>query len=226
LVITGGSRSSGGGLNADGAIIEMRNTLFMSNGSSQRGGAIYINGGSVHATNCFFFSNDSQKGGAVDAEYGSFTATNCVFYQNSANWGGAISAGTDGNAGRFYHCTFYNNTATYGRAMWAGGADIYNSIVWGTSADQLLLFYYSPSTRRGNISMDDTAGDDVIKINPGLKNPSEYDFTPLTGSPCIDAAIASYAETYDAYGSLRVDDPATTDKNSSVADIGAVEYQP
>ncbi|MHC4615033.1 MAG: right-handed parallel beta-helix repeat-containing protein, partial [Planctomycetota bacterium] len=83
-------------------------------GQDNKGGAIYLNGGSSTMTDCTFTSNFAGDfGGGISTASGTWTVTNCTFVSNGARFGGGISfagLGTTTVSG----CTFTMNDAIGG----------------------------------------------------------------------------------------------------------------
>ena len=94
-----------------------------------RGGAIYVAGGTLAATGCSFMSNRAGYGGAaVYGDASTLTCSDSTFDGNSAEWGGAVYASDSSFA--ISHSTFESNTAS------GGGGGLYNyyssSDIWGS----------------------------------------------------------------------------------------------
>jgi predicted outer membrane repeat protein len=83
-----------------------------------RGGGMYINGGSPTLRNCTFTVNyASTEGGGIYHRYGSSPIlANCRFNNNTAQYGGAICA-YDNCDSKIINCTFTDNSADW----WGGG---------------------------------------------------------------------------------------------------------
>ena len=95
-----------------------------------RGGAIYVAGGTLAATGCSFMSNRAGYGGAaIYGDASTLTCSDSTFDGNSAEWGGAVYGQSDSSFA-ISHSTFESNTAS------AAGGGLYNyyssSDVWGS----------------------------------------------------------------------------------------------
>lgn len=127
--VTGNTSKSNGGAiwtNVGGSAVTITNTTITNNATSNddtRGGAIYIESGSVAVTGGKIADNTAKDGGAVYIAAGSeATFNNVTLSGNSATQrggGAVVNYGTAGFAG----CDLMNNTAkSHGGAIWTGGA--------------------------------------------------------------------------------------------------------
>ena len=83
--------SFGGAIKAYYSIIQMNGNVFVENHSGDRGGAVYINDGTLIAT-CNTFENNTafRTGGAIRGDFPHLQLTNNQFLGNQANQGGAV----------------------------------------------------------------------------------------------------------------------------------------
>ena len=85
------SNNGGGGAMEirSGAVLYANNTVIANNSSSEIGGAINLNQGTVYLTNCTISGNTNQTGGGAEAgagigiNYGILYAANCIFMNNT-----------------------------------------------------------------------------------------------------------------------------------------------
>lgn len=99
----------------EGVGIEIENCIF-NNNTAARGGAIFINHGSLTVNNTKFIQNNAGRGGSIYVQRasGDVNITNCLFTGDEADWqGGSIALDP---AGRSYtvnvtNCTMDNNQA-------------------------------------------------------------------------------------------------------------------
>lgn len=74
----------------EGTLFEARNVNFIANGTSNDGGAIYLDETPGNIYNCKFFGNKATKGGAIYADQHAMIK-DCVFkYNHASDTGGAI----------------------------------------------------------------------------------------------------------------------------------------
>ena len=114
---TGNSVTNGAG---GGAIFFANGTLniidssFENNTSSDEGGAIVAISGTITITNTLFETNSAaSKGGAIYTTNGDFTITGSTFYDNETTGTGGGSAfyvAGSGSANSITNCTFFQNT--------------------------------------------------------------------------------------------------------------------
>ncbi len=115
LTIENGRHYAGGAIDNDGTTLITGSTLRynqVDQQSTNRGGAIYNNGGDVTITSSTIASNDSaDDGGAIyNGNGGTVTITNSTFNANTAgSYGGAIY--NDNGDIEIVTSTFYNNLA-------------------------------------------------------------------------------------------------------------------
>ncbi len=209
------------------------------NDPTDRGGGLYINGGSLFVRDCWFVGNQAATGGGMLIQDASLEMLNCLFSGNeSLVWaGGAIQS--LGSETTIRSSTFSQNTS----ATMSGGAirsaqsdalNIRNSILYGNSANGM-------QDEAAQIGQDGTSSADIqfacvqgwtgsfggignIDGDPLFADPAGPDGVPGTlddnlrlvrGSACIDAGntadvIADVATDLDRMARL-VDDVATPD---------------
>jgi predicted outer membrane repeat protein len=184
------------------------NTIFKDSGSkSSLGGVIYSpNVGTITLTNCSFHDNVANKGGAIYMEEGSMEIFNTSFYNNSADLGGAIYSNnvimdvynstfvnnTVQNGGAvyskrslaLYNSTFANNTARYGGVIYEENGkviEIYNSTFDGNTAEYGGVVY----VKGGELIIDNSTFNDnsasyggvIYSINSGNMTLSHSSFS-------------------------------------------------
>ena len=218
--------------------VTLANNTFTDNEGNYGGGAyVYTDSGNLTLTNNTFTGNAAaQRGGAAWINFGDFwgqPGTGTADITNNTIYDNEVDPGTDGGG---LYVELYDNTLT---------ANIYNNIIWantepgpnnddiyvnddadndGTSAQVNLRNndYNTFDIRVGNkLSMNANISDD-----PLWQDPAVGDFHLQAGSPCIDAGEngAPGIPPTDFEGDSR-----TIDGNgdgSSVADMGADEYNP
>jgi hypothetical protein len=138
------------------------------------------------STNIIVYKNvmvGCQKG-LIIKEDSKARIENNTFYKNTI--GAEFAAlSSEGSIGQFLSCVFFNNTQAIKKDQ-ASTIDVSYSLC----PDEVLQ------------------GDQNLNSNPMLKNPQGEDFSPLDGSPCIDAGSPN----------------SPVDPDGSRADIGAVPY--
>ncbi len=252
---SGNSAGSGGGVyteSSSGAILLTNNT-FSGNTTTSEGAGTYIDcsSGAVILTNNTFSGNSAgwEGGGAsIYPSDGTVTLTNNIFSDNtSANFGGGAYVHTGGAMVRLTNNTFTGtNTAVSGGGLYVAlyedtaTGNIYNNLIRGNTA----------STAGDDIYVDDDPNNTgtpatvnlfnndyaqfAIKVGTNLSQANNIDQPPLltgdfhlqAGSPCIDAGDngAPSIPPTDFEGDNRIIDG--NDNGSSVADMGADEYNP
>jgi len=119
-IFTGNSvtNNQGGGVIffANGTL-NIIDSSFKNNTSSDEGGAISANSGSISISNSVFESNSAAtKGGAIYSGSANFTITGSTFYKNettgigNSDGGAAFNVGSAGSTNNLTNCTFYQNT--------------------------------------------------------------------------------------------------------------------
>jgi len=206
---------------------------FIRNECYGEGGAVkFSSDDSTEFINCEFLQNHCDYGGGAVSGYGIYNTkfTGCLFVDNYTMFagGGAVHTLGLGNSIFFVNCTFTENTAVTGDggATYLNYTDSYfvNTIVydnagmysddvfngWGSSAG----VYYC------NMTMPDGGtGHHNIDTNPLFADATNYDFTLLENSQCVDAGVAFF----EAGGQILINlEPG---QYSGVApDMGAFEY--
>ena len=89
--ITGGLARDGGGVNAHGSDLLIRNCRFSQNEAVDSGGAVYHQAGTLEIDNCEFDANRGSIGGAVALNGTDGWITSSLFERNTSNVSGAVS---------------------------------------------------------------------------------------------------------------------------------------
>jgi predicted outer membrane repeat protein len=220
------SAGNGGAISMNSAHVSR--CLFESN-SSPNGGAILVAGTADAAiTHCVFLTNtSSDRGGAIKSRsYQSTTfVDDCLFAGNTAaTYGGGIEVDFEGSNNlatcKITQCTFSGNSAQFGGAVHCGTCSIVtidNAILWGDSAPNgselsqvqtlgpiahLDVRYCDVLGGQAGLFHTGTGvvtwGSGNLSVDPMFANPSGADGNPLTfddndyrlslASRCIDAA--------------------------------------
>ena len=116
-IISGNSvtNNQGGGaiFFANGAL-NIIDSSFENNISSDEGGAIFANSGTITITNTLFKTNSAaSKGGAIYTTNGDFTITGSTFYDNETTGtggGSVLYVASSGSTNSISNCTFFQNT--------------------------------------------------------------------------------------------------------------------
>ena len=211
----GNRATSGGGTYVSFYRVVFTRCEFAGNAATT-GAAAYVGGQSTAFSNCVFSSNSAaQHGGAVYA--GEQTqAVNCLFESNTAvSYGGAWYDASFSGTPVIAQCTLAGNSATLGGGLYSASGQIAlrNSIIWGNTATGTSVAVAAsiagqslPTISRcdiagsgGSSAWNNQAGINFggnLDLNPFfLGNGSPTDrtlaFRLLTGSPVIDAGLAS-----------------------------------
>ena len=132
---------------------EYFNSIFEGNNASNTGGAAYVYGGSINATNCVFVDNLNSGGSG----------------------GGAIGVG-GGQTANLMSCTFSNNTTAStsnpnsNTILSSGTLNLTNTIIWGTAANQVV----STGTSTYSYSLVKGLGlsSPSLSLDPNFANPT------------------------------------------------------
>ncbi|MFH2005400.1 MAG: DUF4215 domain-containing protein [bacterium] len=232
------SSNVGGAIYLDQGTLTLERSVIYGNTAGDDGGGVCIAGGVGTVLSCHFEANSTAtaRGGGLRFMSGATgTVTNTTFIDNYAGQGGgAVALYQTPQPAQITNCTFDGNAALGGmgatvRVVTADVA-VANSIVWGTSVDQIVTMLGGSAQVRYSDVYGDYAGSGNIDADPLFSNPGIGIFTLSAGSPCVDAADGDIAPAADLNGSPRVDDPNTA-PNTGVGtpdfvDMGAFEYQP
>lgn len=166
FTITNGSADRGGAIYSYGSSPTIENCIFSENSVAELGGAIYHhkNWASIVIRDCSFYNNEAQSGGAITFQTAGMSITRSSFTENSAlSTGGAINF-SDGWLSASW-CTFSLNSATYnGGAIGVSGSGASATV----SNSAFLNNHAGFSKYSGSVS-----GGGAIKIAGGHK----YTFT-------------------------------------------------
>ena len=108
--------AGGGALFFANGTLNIIDSSFENNTSSDEGGAIFGNSGTIIITNSLFKSNSAAtKGGALYANSANFVITGSTFYDNqttnaTAAGGSVLYVATTGSTNTITNCTFFQNT--------------------------------------------------------------------------------------------------------------------
>ncbi len=115
----------------NGGILTLKNLTLKEGIGSSRGGAVFVNGGTLTAENVIFdhceaetTGSDAARGGAIEVEKTlGLTFKHCLFKNNKAPKGGAFYIQDTANPNieiRFEACSFVGNESTQGGASCGG----------------------------------------------------------------------------------------------------------
>jgi predicted outer membrane repeat protein len=194
-------------LNADGLSIE--NSTFIENSTDSEGGAIYHDSGTfIYITNSTFYGNSAgvSGGGLYSYTSAETSITNCTFFNNmltTSRTGARVEIDdTPRGAGvHIFNATLYlvnsilaNNTGGYDCVLDAGG----------TPSEYNLIMNNAPTSPDSY-----ECGYPNVTSAPMLQDPPDYNggltknMALLTGSPAIDAGVATYCPDTDQRGEIR-----------------------
>jgi len=179
-------------------------SVFIGNtatGGHDNGGGIYVRDSSLlNVADTMFVSNFAYNGGgAYSHGYSTCEFINTVFVNNEAESLGGALCGWLVSDIVLLECTVANNgtQGIYG----ANPITLTNCIVWGNVGDQL-SGVHPHNVHYSNIQ-DGHAGTSNINENPLFVNPSAGDYSLSSGSPCIDTGFPLSQITNDCIGAAR-----------------------
>jgi parallel beta-helix repeat protein len=214
--------------------------LFGAPGNTVMGNRLYENqdsGVQINAgsNDCLLYNNRSWNNGDHGYDHLDVTGTTHVHNVAYGNYKDGFSIEGDSPGSRIYNSIAANNGLTTDRFnLWVNEASAvgftsgYN-ILWNATVQEPVKFV----TTKYDLVSDYVAvsGQDAhsMQADPLFVNAPGGDFTPLWGSPAIDAGTSNAPgwPAGDFLGRPRFDDPGTPDAGDgpvSYADIGAVEY--
>ena len=228
------STDVGGGLYANGVSpLILSNCTFVGNVATRgyNGGALYLSGGAVTASNCDIRWNTNSTGGAtiyLDSSgaasfshstlannsgagffrmgSGELNLTNCLIFAQS-NHAVRVTTGTVS----IRSCTFANNSG-WGVTNSAGTVTVKNSVVWGNTEGGI-----QNATVSYTDSQEVNAGTGNLNTDPFFKDAALLDFSLKVSSPCVNKGDnEDWMETgFDLAGAKR--------RISAYVDMGAFE---
>ena len=211
--------------------LTVRQSRFIGNKATRRGGAIAIHAGSASIANSSFAGNAAKyNGGAIYLSYvPRLDVTNSSFLDGSACCGGSALAAENGTNATLTHVTMYN------RYPAGSGVELYtrnelpsrppnnvrlrNSIIAEAGPGYVVLCYGGLTQNIGSI-IEGGACSPILDIDPMLEEPSGDSawLAPLPGSPAIGAADPRFCTAADQLGNPR--------SQAGPCDIGAIEARP
>ena len=240
-IITGNSvthNAGGGAIFFANGILNIIDSSFENNTSSDKGGAIFANSGTIIITNTLFKTNSAAtKGGAIYTVNADFTITGSTFYDNEttgAGGGRAFYVAGSGSSNSITNCTFFQNTTAntnldYGTIRTDNGnTTVTNSLFydnktnndagnvsdWGSTGNGTQTFETSIaqwiSTNVDN--QDEGTGGSITGIKGGTGTPAN-----LTSSNLVFNATSGYVE----YNTVEEGTDSPIDFGSDGNDVGA-----
>lgn len=180
-------------------------------------------GNSTQIKNCYIVNNKGDySGGGLFAYSGSPKIFNSVIIGNNASSnGGAI---LNDSSLEIRNCSIVSNTATsmYNGGLYqsSGSAQIYNTIFWGNSGNQIAGNTQNVSLTNCNMANPSSVPTDPLFVDigdifgkDGILGTKDDGLILRTNSPCVNAGNNTYAESKDIIGQTRTGN----------ADIGAYE---
>ena len=210
------------------------------------GGGLFNLGGSPALINVTFIGNTANDGGGLYSEGGSPTLFNVAFSGNAAvsDGGGMYNVGS---SPILSNTTFSHNTAGSGGGIFhtgVGAVSLTNSILWGNSGDQFVIYEGSASIDHSDVQGGCPAGatcNHLISQDPQFWNPLGED--ELAGtldddlriyttyrhpSPVIDQGDndALPADSWDLDGDGDTGEPFALDLSGRWRLVGFTEVDP
>lgn len=225
----------GAAISSDLGFINIKDSLFQENVSSEGYGGVIYNHRSNHIEieNSSFIENSAESGGVIFSDESTVTFTNCLFSGNSASdFGGAI-ANAYGSTTNIINSTFHQNTAAQLDASiysFYSTLNIRNSIVWEAQSSPIYDDGgYSPITVSRSIINGGYPGTGNIDADPIFGTIGDYGgVTPTLpiaeDSPARDAVPAEYCTGPDGQP-LHNDQRGALRPQGSGCDMGSFEIQ-
>ncbi len=201
--------------------LDITDTAFTRNTSTQAGGALRIARGTVTIKRSSFSFNEGDEGGAIENTNGTLRIENSTFNNNEARLGGGLSL--FGSEVTLTHTTWaHNSAAEKGGAIylvgWTGTLKLRNTLVAGNAGGDCDsgLNPFSITENVGSFIQDGSCsptrtGDPLL--DEAVGSPAYF---PLqAGSPAIDSADDSYCPPVDQLGTSR--------PQGAACEIGAYE---
>jgi hypothetical protein len=237
FTITGGNANGstnlekcGGGICNSYSSPTVINCRFISNAALLHGGGMHNERASPTVIDCSFSGNTAgAHGGGLMDNYNSIYSNiiNCLFTGNTAGAGGGGYCDSVGYS-KIINCTFSSNTASYGDGIYNyyGGTHLYNCILWGDGANEIVNDTISVTATYSDIQ-GGYSGTGNINTDPNFLN----DFSLYPVSPCLDAGNNADVPgdiTKDLNGLPRFIDSCRNDTGNGIppiVDMGAYEFQ-
>ncbi|MFD2572634.1 choice-of-anchor Q domain-containing protein, partial [Spirosoma soli] len=200
--------------------LNVTNTLFSGNISSNVGGGIFSAGGPATITNCLFTANQAFEGGGIGfRDNTTGLITNCTFSGNRVNSRGSAVSLKDDASATLINTTISANIANEGAIFTnsSGALVLKNCIVAGNSANanpdiagsvaansSYNVIGTSGSSGLTNGVSNNQVGVDALLAPLGNYGGPFQTHALLPGSPAINAGTTSGAPTTDQRGIARV----------------------
>lgn len=199
--LTGGKATLGGGMYNRNISVDVSNCAIAQNRAMAAGGGMYNRNATVDLDSVLFYDNraDGPGGGLFNYE-GDVSLINIGFAANRGTDGGGLY--NYYSASDIINCTFRYNTAAHGGAMANVGCNpvIRNSILWDDYSEVEIY----ESSGAADVGYSCIENGDYSNIDVIITDPEFLGILSLTvGSPCVDAASATYAPADDAKGTAR-----------------------
>ena len=230
LTVTGGKISSdgGGGIYNNNGTLTLTNSTVSGNSASYAGG-IYNGSGTLTLTNSTISENtaSSYAGGIYNYSGIPLTITNSTVSGNTASsYAGGIY-NENGSTLTLTNSTVLGNSANYG-----GG--IYNSSGTLTLANTIVSLNDAEDQESKDITGSYTKINSIIRDDPGFVTAPIFEAGKLVNADEIDLSLASYSNAIDAGYNAAVETETDLAGNPRIfaawkepprVDIGAYEYQ-
>jgi len=236
-IFSDGNSFMGSGIHNTGSITSIINCLLSDNISTQTGGGVIRNQGTITSIEDSTFSNNSAS--AIVNDTGVFsiqTVSNCTFFGNTSSSGAGIL--NQGNMDVIKNSTFYGNTST---SLSAGGfhngsitgVTVYNSLfndntTLGGDADCSANGAISGGSNISDNASGGCPGLPAIPLTTGTVLPLAENgcLTTLADGSCVPThALQPASEAVDAANAAQA---TSTDQrgfsHDGLRDIGAFEY--
>jgi len=234
------NNSGGGAIRFDNGTLNIIDSSFENNTSSDEGGAIVANSGTITITNTLFKTNSAAtKGGAIYTNNGDFTISGSTFYDNEttgAGGGSAFYVAGSGSTNSITKCTFFQNTTAntnldYGTIRTDNGnTSVTNSLFYDNKTNNNTGAYSDWGSGPGGTQTFNTSIAQWISTNVDNQDEGTGSITGIKGGGGTAANLTNSSLSWDASlnkvtftAGNALTDNTPIDFGSDTEDVGAYD---
>jgi len=234
------NNSGGGAIRFDNGTLNIIDSSFENNTSSDEGGAIVANSGTITITNTLFKTNSAAtKGGAIYTNNGDFTISGSTFYDNEttgAGGGSAFYVAGSGSTNSITKCTFFQNTTAntnqdYGTIRTDNGnTTVTNSLFYDNKTNNNTGGYSDWGSGPGGTQTFNTSIAQWISTNVDNQDEGTGSITGIKGGGGTAADLTNSSLSWDAAlnkiiftAPNALTDNSPIDFGSDTEDVGAYD---